>query len=348
MTASPTTTRSSIVFAVPEFLPLIDIARESEAAGFDRIWTTETPGRDAIARALTLGLHTTTIEVGTGIAYAFTRSPLAMAAAASDVNEALGGRFSLGIGAGTQGMRSRWYGIDNFDHAASRIEEYAAVLRTAWQSSRVFAHDGKFYKGSYPEMDGERRGVPIWGSGINPVMLKLSARSCDGVAVHPLGASVTYLDRVVLPAVREGAEQGGRPPQLAVWRVTSVHDDDDTARARARKSLAFYFSTPSYATAADETGWGEIAQRVREMYRERGSLWEEISALIPDEMLEEFCLVGSPSKVIAQWEDLREKYENRGVNEVVFQAAAAGGPSEETLDSLRSIVKVLGPRTRPT
>ena len=339
-------TKISIVFAVPEFLPLIDLAREVEDAGFDRIWTTENPGRDALVRALTLGLHTKTIGVGTGIAYTFTRSPLAMAAAASDVSEALGGRFSLGIGAGTQGMRSRWYGIGDFDHAASRLEEYANVMRTAWKSSRVFTYDGKFYSGSYSEMDGERSAVPIWGSGLNPMMLKISARSCDGVAVHPLGASVIYLDRVVLPSVDEGARQGGRSPQLALWRVTSIDDDADTARARARRSLAFYFSTPSYATAADETGWGDVAQQMRDMYRERGSEWDAISNLIPDEMLKEFCLAGSPTKVIDEWKELREQYESRGVGEVVFQAAAAGGSSEETLANLRSIIKVLGPSAK--
>lgn len=335
------------MFAVPEFLPLIDVAREAEDAGFDRIWTTENPDRDALVRALTLGLHTKTIGVGTGIAYAFTRAPLAMAAAASDANEALGGRFSLGIGAGTQGMRSRWYGISDFDHAASRLEEYADVMRTAWASSRVFAHDGKFYSGSYSELDGGRARVPIWGSGINPMMLKISGRSCDGVAVHPLGASVTYLDRVVLPSVGEGAKQGGRSPEVALWRVTSIDDDDETARARARKSLAFYFSTPSYAIAADETGWGDVAQRIRDMYRERGSEWDEISNLIPDEMLKEFCLAGSPTKVIDEWKELREQYESRGVDEVVFQAAAAGGSSEETLAHLRSIIRVLAPSAKP-
>jgi alkanesulfonate monooxygenase SsuD/methylene tetrahydromethanopterin reductase-like flavin-dependent oxidoreductase (luciferase family) len=341
-------TKVSIVFAVPEFLPLIDVAREAEEAGFDRIWTTENPSRDALVRALTLGLSTKTIGVATGIAYAFTRAPLAMAAAASDIDEAIGGRFSLGIGAGTQGMRSRWYGITDFDHAASRLEEYADVMREVWRSPRVFAHEGRFYNGTYSELDGQRAGVPIWGSGINPTMLKISARSCDGVAVHPLGASVKYLDAVVLPAVAEGALASQRTPELAVWRVTAIDDDGDVARTRARRSLAFYFSTPSYAIAADETGWGDVARQIRDMYREQGSKWDVISELIPDEMLSEFCLAGSPDTVSVDWKELKEQYESRGVTEVVFQAAAAGDSSAETLANLRSIVRVLGPRTKPT
>jgi len=337
--------KTSIVFAVPEFLPLIEVAKDAEAAGFDRIWTTENPGRDGLVRALTFALHTKTIGIGSGIAYVFTRAPLAMAATASDIFVATGGRFSLGIGAGTQGMRSRWYGIADFDHAASRLEEYADVLRKAWSSTRVFNHEGRFYSGAYSELDGTRPPVPIWGSGINATMLRISARSCDGVAVHPLGSSVKFLEHVVVPAVSQGSSGIDRSPELALWRVTSIDADGEVARARARRSLAFYFSTPSYATAANETGWGEVANHIREMYRERGSEWGAISDLIPDEMLSEFCLAGTPSKVQEDWKALREQYQSRGVTEVVFQAAAASGSSEETIRSLQSIIEVLGPQT---
>ncbi|MHB2029488.1 MAG: LLM class flavin-dependent oxidoreductase [Acidimicrobiales bacterium] len=338
-------TRLSIVFAVPEFLSLIEVAREAERSGFDRVWTTETPGRDGLVRALTLGLHTETIGIATGIAYAFTRAPLAMAAAAADVHEAIDGRFSLGLGAGTQGMRSRWYGVKDFDHAASRLEEYAQLLREAWKSPRAFRYEGRFYSGAYPELDGERPRVPIWGSGINATMLRISARSCDGVAVHPLGGSVKYLDRVVLPAIAAGVGSSGRHPELAIWRISSIDDDDSVARERARQSLAFYFSTPSYAAAAEETGWGEVADRVRDMYRECGSDWAGISKLIPDEMVMEFCLAGDPDSVRRQWMSLQEQYESRGVTEIVFQAAAAGSGSDETVRILRSIVEVFKPVT---
>ena len=346
--------KRSIVFATPEFLPLIDVAKQAEAAGFDRIWTTENPGRDALIRALTFALHTKTIGIATGIAYAFTRAPLALAAAAADLELASGGRFSLGIGAGTQGMRSRWYGISDFDHAASRLEEYANILRKAWSSPKVFEHEGRFYSGSYSELDGVRPSVPIWGSGINPTMLRISARSCDGVAVHPLGSSIKYLNDIILPAIAEGTKAiDGAPerasqlaPELALWRMTSIDSSSELARDRARRSLAFYFSTPSYAIAADETGWGEVANLVREMYRERGAEWDSISRLIPEEMVDEFCLAGTPEEVLNMWNGLEISYQARGVTEIVFQTVASGGEAGATVKNLRSIIEVLGPLKR--
>jgi alkanesulfonate monooxygenase SsuD/methylene tetrahydromethanopterin reductase-like flavin-dependent oxidoreductase (luciferase family) len=334
--------RRSIVFAAAEFLPLVPVARRAETAGFHRIWTTENPGRDALVRALTYALHTERIGVATGIAYAFTRAPLALAAAASDIDAAAGGRFALGIGAGTQGMRSRWYGTDDFDHAASRIEEYADLLRTAWRAERDFRFDGRFYRGSYSEMDGARRAVPVWGSGINRTMLRIAARSCDGVAVHPLGAGLPYLDAVVLPAVAEGAAQGGRSPELALWRMTSIDDDGDAARRRARRGLAFYFSTPSYAAPAEESGWGEVAGKVRDLFRERSGDWDAIAGLVPDEMVDHFCLAGTPDEVRRTWAALEPQYEARGVTEAVFQTVG-GGPGETTVKNLESIAEVLAP-----
>lgn len=335
--------KRSIVFAVPDFLPLVDVAREAEAAGFDRIWTTEDPGRDAIVRALTIALSTSRIGIGTGIAYAFTRAPLALAATAADVAVASGGRFVLGLGAGTQGMRTRWYGIPEFDHAASRLEEYAEILRKAWAAERTFSHDGRFYTGSYGELNGVRPRVPIWGSGINHTMLRIAARSCDGVAVHPLGASIRYLDEVVLPALAEGAATAERPPELALWRMTAVDEDGDAARERARRSLAFYFSTPSYAAPADVTGWGEVASAIRETFREKGSDWTAISRLLPDDMVDEFCLAGTPKEVLAAWQVLERDFTARGVTEAVFQTVGAGAPGEDNIAAIRSIVRVLGP-----
>lgn len=330
--------KRSIVFATPLFLPLIESAKRAEAAKFDRIWTTENPSRDALVRGLTFALHTKSIGIGTGIAYAFTRSPLAMAAAASDIHTASGGRFSLGLGVGTQGMRSRWYGLPDFDHPASRLEEYVEVLREAWQSEKVFEHQGQFYQGNYPSLDGARNPVPVWGSGINAAMLKLSARACDGVATHPLCANIKYLDKTVLPAINEGRAAHTRSLELAIWRITSIDADGDIARERARRNLAFYFSTPSYATAAADTGWGEVSEKVQALYKERGADWAAISDLIPEEMVQEFAFAGTPNEVMEQWSAAEKDYVERGVTEIVFQTVGSGEIGEETIQNIDLIV----------
>jgi alkanesulfonate monooxygenase SsuD/methylene tetrahydromethanopterin reductase-like flavin-dependent oxidoreductase (luciferase family) len=337
--------RRSIVFAVPEFLPLVEVARHAEAAGYYRIWTTENPGRDALIRALTVALRTESIQVATGIAYAFTRAPLGMAATAADVQVASGGRFSLGIGAGTQGMRARWYGIDDFEHPATRLVEYADVMRKSWAASKSLIHGGRFYQAAYHEFDGLRPSVPIWGSGTNPVMLKIAARAFDGVALHPLAASISYLDDVACPALSEGAAQRTAKPEIALWRITCVHPDETTAAERARRSLAFYFSTPSYGAVAESAGWGHVSAEIRDRYRDYGPDWEDLQQRIPDGMVEEFCLVGTPSNIRARWESAEREYATRGATEVVFQIVTGDGGLADALRDFHAAIDALAPQT---
>jgi alkanesulfonate monooxygenase SsuD/methylene tetrahydromethanopterin reductase-like flavin-dependent oxidoreductase (luciferase family) len=334
--------KRSIVLATPTFLPILEVTKAAENQNFDRIWTTENPGRDALVRALTIGLHTKRIGVATGITYAFTRAPLAMAATASDIAVATGNRFEIGIGVGTQGMRSRWYGIEDFDHPASRLEEYVQVMRTAWEAEKKFKHEGTYFKGNYPDLDSARTPVPIWGSGVNEVMLKLSARSCDGVATHPLVANLDYLDKVAMPAMIEGRAAQTRDFQIAIWRITSIDKDGDLARNRAKKNLAFYFSTPSYAAAATESGWGDVAEQVKAAFLEKGADWDYISELIPIEMVNDFAFAGTPSEVQEQYQKLEIEYAKRGVTEIVFQTVGSGDNDTETMTNLHNIVETFG------
>lgn len=336
--------RTSIALATSEFLPLIEIAQAAERGGYHRLWTTESPTRDAPVRALTIAMRTSTIEVATGISYAFTRSPLAMAAMAADINEASGGRFSLGLGAGTRGIRRHWYGVDDFDAPATRLAEYAALMRAAWKADRDFEFSGRYYRGRYNQMEGPRDPLPIWGSGLNPTMLTVGARHFDGVAVHALATAPGYLDSVALPAIDKGRSDSSRPVELAAWRLVAVSDDGDTARAKARAALAFYFSTPSYVTVADATGWSDVAGAIRQALTDSGPRWPEIGRLIPLAMLEQFCSAGRPAEVRAGWETVTAQLEERGFDEVVVQTTSTDGTGPENVRAIADLVATLSPR----
>ena len=78
----------SIVTAIPHFEAMVPIARAAESAGYHRLWTTESMDRDAVVRAVSVGCATSSIGVATGIAYAFTRHPLAAAALIAEASVA--------------------------------------------------------------------------------------------------------------------------------------------------------------------------------------------------------------------------------------------------------------------
>lgn len=338
--------RRSLVLSTPAFRPLLPLAQAADRAGIDRLWTTESTPRDGLVRALTLGLSTERIQVATGIAYAFTRSPLAMAAAAADVHIATGGRFAVGLGAGTKGMRTRRYGIQDFDHPGSRLGEYTQVMRSAWEAANDgLSHHGRFYTCEVPgrvrseELDGLPP-IEIVGSGVNETMLRLAAKYCDGVALHPLASFAPYLDQVAWPAIQRGDDAKGHRSWTAAWRITSIADNADDAMTQARVNLAFYFTTPSYQSVTAGTRWESVTRRVRESFRaESGQSFADLAQLIPPEMVDEFCLVGTPRTIDGRIGELAAVLAARGVDELVFQIAGVGLSSESYVRRCHQLIQ---------
>lgn len=322
--------RRSIVFATDALEPVLELARQAETRGFDRVWTTEYVGRDAIARALAISMQTERIEVGTGIAYAFTRPELAMAALAGDVQRLSRGRFTLGISPGTRGVR-RWFGAE-FDPPAPRLVAYIEELRRIWRETPP------------PNV----APPPVYAAAFNPVMTRHMARVCDGLLLHPLAAGKTHMRERLIPALRRGAEERTAGPALVAWRVTSLDADEQRAHDRAKAQLAFYFSTPSYSTVLEGTAWEDIPGKVHEAFATSSGAapWRRIGSLIPDTMVDEFALVGTPASVRDRLHDLEVELAQMGIGEIGFQTVGADLSDDEVAENCNLILETLGPDVR--
>src|SRR6201993_1272651 len=83
---------------VPQPLGQIgELARRTKAAGFSGLLFTET-GRTAYLNAAVASQAAPGLELSTGVAVAFPRSPFVTAATAWELQEATGGNFRLGPG----------------------------------------------------------------------------------------------------------------------------------------------------------------------------------------------------------------------------------------------------------
>lgn len=324
--------RRSLVFATDALEPLPGLARAAEDAGFHRVWTTEYPGRDAVARALAVALDTRTIGVGTGIAYAFARPPLAMAGLAADVQRLSGGRFALGLGAGTRGVR-RWYGTE-FDPPAPRMASYVAELAMTWAG-----WDDRL-AGTGPPA--------IYAAALHPVMVRTAARACGGVLLHPLARLRRHHEARVLPALSLGVADRGGPVEVAAWCITSIDEDPERARQRARAQIAFYFSTPSYGPVAAGTPWEAAATALRDAFAEgREVPFSKLGNLVPDGLVDELALAGTPADVAARASALETELAEGGVTELVFQTVGADMDESEVVANCLHIIATLGPGPAP-
>src|SRR5690606_12080604 len=100
---------------------LAGFARAAERAGIARLWAPELH-RSATVPLAVAAAATERIELGTGIALAFTRSPMVMALEALDLDELSGGRFVLGLGAGVRRLNARWH-AGPYDPPVARMRE---------------------------------------------------------------------------------------------------------------------------------------------------------------------------------------------------------------------------------
>ena len=284
-----------------------------EAAGFDGVWVTE-GGRTPYLACTAAALATEVLEIGTGIAVAFPRSPMVTAATAWELAEASDGRFVLGLGTQVKAHIVRRYGVE-FSPPGPRLRDYVLAVKAIFEA---FQTGGKLdYHGSYYKLDllpaAWRQGpigdaaLPIYLSAVRPWMLQLCGEIADGVHVHPLH-SRRYLDEIVRPNVALGASRAGRDPREVhlVCPVMTITGDSDAElemwRSRARTQLAFYGSTPGYELIFDVHGWTGTGARLNQLMR-AGDM-AALSATITDEMLDVFA-------VTAKWDRLADALVDR-------------------------------------
>src|SRR2546421_12742502 len=169
---------------------LADAARRAQEAGFASVWATEFYDRSATVALAAMAQATSTIELGSAIAYAFGRTPLVTAAEARDLDELSGGRLTLGLGTGTRRMQQDWHGLDG-EHPATRMEELVPLLRRLWRLHEgPVEHEGRFYRlrvsPAAPPREPLRQDTPIFMAGVNARMGAAARAGADGPNGDPL------------------------------------------------------------------------------------------------------------------------------------------------------------------
>jgi alkanesulfonate monooxygenase SsuD/methylene tetrahydromethanopterin reductase-like flavin-dependent oxidoreductase (luciferase family) len=321
--------KRSISLQMADFEPLLPAAKAIEAAGLGA-WTTELPARNAILRAAHVAAQTTTMPVGTAIAYSFTRHPVATATEAVEMDAISGGRFRLGLGSGHAAHWS-WYGVD-WSHPASRLEEYVEVIRAAFAASGRLVHHGRFYDIDVPGLSyPARSGVDLLGSGLNAAMLRAISRSCDGVLLHPIALFDPFLDEVALPAIESGIPAGRRFSKIASV-ITVVDTDRDVARQRARRTLGFYLSQTAFGPASSGSKWEEFVTEFRTRVSGDGFKGvAEAAGTIPDDLLDSCVVAGTPDEAADRIAAFTGRLADRGFEEIIYAPVYDGLSSEESV-----------------
>ena len=148
--------------------------------------------------------------------------------------------------------------------------------------------------------------IPIQLAAVNPFMSQVVGEVADGLRAHPV-CTPSYIEQVMLPAVRAGAAKAGR--SLAEFQVcmkplvaTAATEEELLPKVRdVRARVAFYASTPQYRAAFDHHGLGDLADRLKLL--SRAQRWEEMPQHITDDILHTFVTVGTYDTIARKLSD---------------------------------------------
>ena len=192
-------------------------ARRVEQLGYSALWVTEGIGRESFSLAAHLLGQTERLIVGTGIAVAFSREPIAAANAGRALHELYPDRFILGLGvsnaAANQRRGVRYEGPEPF------MRQYLARMRTA------------------PYMAAATPGDPpiVLGS-LLPRMIELAAAETAGVLTYFTPPEKTAQVRAAI----------GPRKWLCAEQAVLLETDPARARTAAREYMKFYLGVPHY------------------------------------------------------------------------------------------------------
>ena len=286
-----------------------DAARSAERIGCDGWWAVETQVDPLLACAVAAE-RTERVEVGTGISVAFARNPMTVALQANDLQALSRGRFVLGLGSQVKPHIVNRYSMP-WSKPAARMREFVLAIRAIWHTWATDAplgFRGEFYRHTlmtpFFNPGPNRYGNPlIMLGGVGPLMTVAAGEVADGLLCHPFSTE-RYAREVTLPALERGRAKAGKT--LSGFEISgpSLIVADDSADGRAagvqqvKQQIAFYGSTPSYRPVLDLHGWGALHEQLGEMAR-RGR-WDRMPALIGDEVLHTFAVVGTPEEAVGE------------------------------------------------
>jgi probable F420-dependent oxidoreductase len=285
------------------------LAQDLSAAGFSGLVFTETSQTPWMSIA-SAAMAAPSLELATGIAVAFPRSPMISASMTWELAECTQGRFRLGLGSQVRAHVERRYSAE-FSHPGPRLRDYVLAVKAcfrAFAGEEALDHDGPFYRLSLlpAAWAPQRHGfgdVKVDISAVGPWMCRMAGEVADGIHVHPLH-SETYLRNRLLPAVGEGIKATGR--DLAdielIIPVFAVPGDTPEERAyllrRARTQLAFYGTTRNYAFQFDDLGFEGMSGHLNALLK-AGDM-DGMATSITDDMLEHFA-------VVCRWDELADR-----------------------------------------
>ena len=307
----------------------------AEELGYSHAWIADSHmiWSDPYATLALVAERTSTMQIGTGVSVAATRTAPITAASIATINQLAPGRTFLGIGTGNTAMRI----MGHKPMRMAEFDEYLTTLRPLLRGEEAdFAWRGRtspirhiMTDKGFVNFDDE---IPIYMSSFGPKSMALAGKHGHGavLSIPPAGGMSWVWD-----GLRAGAADGGREIDedsfftcsLTTIVVLEPGESADSDRVRrlcgAFAMASMHYSYDQYRNfgrpggAARIPGWDtyvrkmeDIPDEIRHQFVHRGhNCWvmaDEEQFLSP-ELMEASCIIGTKEQVIDRLGSLGEQ-----------------------------------------
>lgn len=282
-------------------------ARGVEEAGFDGGYVLD--GVVDPILSLTVAAEATNhLELVTGVAIAFARSPMTTALQAWNLQELSGGRLVLGLGSQVRAHIEKRFSMP-WGSPAARMREYVLALRAIWDTwgrGVPLGFRGTYYTHTlmtptFSPGPIEAADPAVLIGALGPRMLAVAGEVADGLYGHPF-VTVDYLRDVQIPALERGLEAradslDSRFVLSAMPMVITGRTADERAAAEVavRRQCAFYGSTPAYYPVLEHHGYAGLGPQLNTM--SKLGEWDAMAESIDDDLLALLTVQGTPEEI---------------------------------------------------
>jgi probable F420-dependent oxidoreductase len=286
---------------------LIELTKRAEKLGFSHAWTFDSHilWQEPYVIYSQMLAATERIMVGPFVTNPASRDPTVTASLFATLNDMFGNRTICGIGRGDSVVRvlgrppTTLAQTEAAIHVIKELAEGRAIETPAGEVQIPWVRDGK---------------LDVWMAGYGPKALALTGRKADGFILQLADPAIT---RWTISRVRAAAEEAGRDPdELAICVAAPAYvagtDDLPHMRDQCRWFGGMVGNHVADIVAKYGEG-GDIPQALTDYikgrqdydYNEHGRAGNIHTAFVPDEIVDRFCLLGTPEQHIAKLEELK-------------------------------------------
>ena len=269
-------------------------------------WIPETWGMENFSMLGLASKENTFSKIGSSIINIYSRSPSLIAMGASTIDTISNGRLILGLGTSSVPIVENFHG-NSFDTPVQRMKEYVEIIRLALQGEKI-NYSGKIFtlKDFSLLTKPIRKEIPIYLAAINQKMVEMTWDIADGVIFYlrPKSEMKETISKM----------QKKKKIDTTLQIITCIHEDEEKARNRAKKTLSFYIAVGKiYREFLQSTGYSNEVKIINEEYEKNGL--DGLQEFVPEKMLDDLCIAGTPATAIKKLDAFR----NVGIDLPIIQ-----------------------------